>query len=75
MAKFEDLGYFLEYMVNGKFVGTTSLDKPDRKEIGYYGAKTQVADSKIILERGKTIKKGVKYVTRLYPLCGKVLEF
>ena len=30
MKIFKDIGYFLEYYVDGKFIGTTLLDEPNR---------------------------------------------
>ena len=73
MSQFEQLGYFLEYMIDDKFIGTTILDKPDRKEIGYYGRIDEVAPVDIIFKNKKRIKKGQKFYTRMYPLCGKKL--
>lgn len=69
---FSDLGYFLEYMVDGKCIGTTLIDEPDREEVGYYGRIDEVATEDIKLGK-KTIKKGTSYYTRMYPLCGKKL--
>ena len=37
MSQFEQLGYFLEYMIDDKYIGSIIINKPDRKEIGYYG--------------------------------------
>jgi hypothetical protein len=69
-AIFKQEGYFLEYMVDGKCIGTTLIDKPDREEVGYYGRIDAVANENIKLGK-KIIKKGTKYYTRMYPLCGK----
>ena len=40
---FKESGFFLEYMIDGKFIGTTLIDKPDREEVGYYGRINAVA--------------------------------
>ena len=68
---FKDLGYFLEYFIDGKFIGTKMINQPDREIIGYYGKIESIATDDIKLESKKIIKKGTKYYTRLYPLCGQ----
>jgi len=73
MSQFEQLGYFLEYMIDDKFIGTTILENPDRKEVGYYGRIDEVATQDIIFKNKKRIKKGQSFYTRMYPLCGKKL--
>jgi len=73
MSQFEQLGYFLEYMIGDKFIGTTILENPDRKEVGYYGRIDEVATQDIIFKNKKRIKKGQSFYTRMYPLCGKKL--
>lgn len=69
--QFENKGYFLEYLVDGKYIGATLLEKPDREEVGYYGRVDAIAEENIKLSNNKVIKKGTKYYTRMYPLCGK----
>jgi len=64
------IGYFEEYLVQGKFIGTLVCEKQDR-EIGYYGKITKIADSDITLDNKKKIKKGQEYYTRYYPLNGR----
>lgn len=68
---FKDIGYFIEYIIDTKLIGTKIIDKPDRKEIGYYSTQQHIADIDIIFNNKKRIKKGQSYYTRLYPLCGK----
>ena len=70
MSQFEQLGYFLEYMIEDKYIGSTTMDTPDRKEIGYYGRINAIAEEDIILDNKKRIKKGQSFYTRMYPLCG-----
>jgi hypothetical protein len=64
------IGYFEEFIIDGKFIGTKNCEKQER-EIGYYGKKTNIANEKIILDNKKTIKKGQEYYTRYYPLNGR----
>ena len=73
MANFKKLGYFLEYMIDDKYIGSTILKEPDRKEIGYYGRIDEVAAEDIIFSSKKKIKKGQAFYTRMYPLCGSKL--
>ncbi len=72
-AIFEFKGYFLEYMIDNKLIGTTLLDNPDREEIGYYSRIDSIAEENIVLDNKKVIKKGTKFFTRIYPLCGKTI--
>ena len=69
--KFEDLGFFIEYHVGDKYVGSLLVDTNDRKEIGYYSRIYEVAEQDILLDKNKVIKKGTKFHTYIYPLCGK----
>lgn len=69
-TQFKNIGYFIEYMVDNKFVGSINILEPDRNEIGYYGRINSIALVDIILDNKKRIKKGTSYFTRLYPLCG-----
>ena len=64
------IGYFEEFLINGKFIGTKVCEKQNR-EIGYYGKITKVADLDITLDNKNKIKKGQEYYTRYYPLNGR----
>lgn len=64
------IGYFEEFIVDGKFIGTLNCEKQDR-EIGYYGKKTKIETKDIILQNKKKIKKGTEFYTRYYPLNGR----
>ena len=64
------IGYFEEFMIDGKFIGTRLCEKQERI-IGYYGKITSVALSDIILQNKKKIKKGQEYYTRYYPMNGR----
>ena len=72
-VKMETFGWFLEYYLANKFIGTRVIEAPDREIIGYYGRKDEVATEDIQLkEKRRVIKKGTHYYTRLYPLTGRV---
>ena len=64
------IGYFEEFLINGKYIGSKKCDKQNR-EIGYYGKQIKIAAEDIILENNKKIKKGQEYYTRYYPLNGR----
>lgn len=70
---FEHLGYFKEYFVNNKFIGTIACEK-DREEIGYAGRRKEILAETIILDKGKKIKANTEVVTAIYPLCGKSIK-
>ena len=74
MTQFEKLGFFIEYMIDTKYIGTITIKQPDREEIGYYGRIDSVANQDILLDNNKRIKKGQSYYTRMYPLCGKYIN-
>jgi hypothetical protein len=68
---FQNFGFFVEYMVDNKYIGSINITEPDREEIGYYGRIDAIAESDIVFSNKKRIKKGTQYYTRLYPLCGE----
>jgi len=68
---FKHLGYFKEYYINNKFIGTINCEM-DREIIGYHGRKNEVLLDKIKLDNGKSIKKNIQVLTILYPLCGEI---
>lgn len=64
------IGYFEEFMIDGKFIGTLICEE-QKREIGYYGKQIKIATEDIILNNKKKIKKGQEYYTRYYPLNGR----
>lgn len=72
-VNFEDLGFYKEYYVNGKFIGFAKCEK-DREVFGYYGKKDEVLAADIVLQNKKRIKAGTAVVTQLFPLCGKLSD-
>jgi len=70
-TQFKNIGYFIEYIIDSKLIGTKLIDQPDREEIGYYSTQHHTADTEIVFNNKKRIKKGQSYYTRLYPLCGR----
>ena len=70
-SKFENFGYFKEYYINGKFIGTLVCEK-DRETLGYYGKSKEIIQDKIKLDNNKVLKQGTETETMLFPLCGKI---
>lgn len=69
---FSNFGYYKEYYLNGKYIGSIKTDK-DRDVIGYNGRLNENIDSIIILDNKKKLKINTIYQTILYPLCGKIV--
>jgi hypothetical protein len=72
-TKFENIGFFVEYIVDGKFIGTKNVETNESGKIGYESTTHHVAEFDIVFKNRK-IKAGTKYYTRIYPLCGKVIN-
>lgn len=70
----ETIGYFEEYIIAGKFIGVKACQEQPEREIGYYGKQVLTAESVIILDNNKKIKKGQEYYTRYYPLNGRIVR-
>ncbi len=68
---FVELGFFREYYINGKFIGTINCEK-DRENVGYYGRRVETLENKIECSNGKKIKEGIEVTTIIYPLTGKM---
>ena len=71
MSEFETKGYFKDYYVNGKFVGSKECEK-DREEFGYFGRKNEILCETINF-KSKKIKAGTEVMTELQRICGKVI--
>lgn len=67
---FDTIGYFKEYYVNSKFIGTTPCELSNRV-IGYEGRLNEILKEPIKLGK-KTIKKGTEVQTIVYPLNGRI---
>lgn len=71
---FESLGFFIEYLVDGRLIGVVNVKENDRGSVGYESTKRHIAEETITFKRNKKIVKGQEYYTRIYPLCGKVIK-
>lgn len=69
---FAPLGFFKEYYVGNKLIGTTPCEKD--REVGYAGRQNETITDTIVFENGKKIKAGIEVFTMIYPLCGKLLN-
>jgi hypothetical protein len=71
--KFETIGWHVDYLVSGKYIGSLRLQEKDREIIGYNGRIKTTLEQDITLVNGKKIKKGVEVVTEIFPLNGKLI--
>lgn len=71
-SQFEQHGFFKEYYVGNKLIGTTPCEKD--REIGYAGRQNETITEPIVFENGKKLKAGIEVFTMIYPLCGKLLN-
>jgi len=69
---FKTYGYFKDYYLNGKYMGSVNTQDKDRDVMGYTGRKTEVTTNDIIFHNNKRIPKGSTVVTELQVLCGRV---
>jgi hypothetical protein len=70
---FETLGYFKEYYIDSKFIGTIKCELGER-EVGYNGRLGEIVFEKVKLDNGKTIKVNTLVTTIVFPLNGKVIK-
>lgn len=69
--EFKTHGYFKEYWIDNKSIGTVKCKK-DRDKFGYYGRQKETLSQDIVLSNKKKIKKGQEVVTMLFPICGRI---
>lgn len=74
MSEFSNIGYHVDYLVDGKYIGSIKLDKPDRDVIGYNGRIKAVVTEDVICTNGKKVKKGSEATTELFPLNGRIVN-
>lgn len=68
---FAVVGYFEEFFVKGKYVGTKKCNEQDRA-FGYKGRKAMKATEAILLDNKKRIVAGEEYVSQYYPINGRM---
>lgn len=78
-VEFETFAYHIDYMVNGKYVGSITVDAPDREILGYNGRLRYALDSDVEVRKNGgrmiTIKAGTNVVTECFPLNGRQIKF
>jgi hypothetical protein len=70
---FNQLGYFKEYYVGRKYIGS-HVSEMDRDFIGYNGQRLETLKESVLLDNKKKIKVGTEVMTIIYPLCGKIIR-
>lgn len=68
---FEFKGYFKDFYIDNKYVGSINHVEKDREVYGYNGRKSELLNKDIILTNKKVLKSGTKVVSELQILCGK----
>ncbi len=68
---FTELGFFKDFYLGNKFLGSAKCRKPKSRIIGYAGRTEETFSEDIILDNGKTVKAGWTVITMIYPLNGK----
>lgn len=68
---FKLLGYYKEYYVDGRFIGTVNNVEKDRDVLGYFGQREEIVNKTIILSNKKRIKAGTVVNTQLHQLNGR----
>jgi hypothetical protein len=69
--EFEIIGYFKDFYIGSRYIGSITPVKKDRSKCSWYGQQDHIAKSDVLLDKNKKIPKGSTYRTRLMPLCGK----
>jgi hypothetical protein len=70
--RFEILGFYKNYWVNGRLMGSVRLDKPDRKTLGWGGkTKETLKESVYLADTKRTLKKGTEAITECNALYGR----
>ncbi len=71
---FEILGYFKEYIIEGKYIGLVNYCEKDRETMGFQGRVEETLQTETLLTSGKKLKVGTIVTTMLYPICGKMIK-
>lgn len=74
VTEFKTVGYSIDYLVNGKYIGSKRIEQKDREHYGYNGRTTITLTNDLILDNNKKIKAGAVVVTELFPLNGRILN-
>jgi hypothetical protein len=72
IAQFEHIGWFKEYYLGDKFLGSININELDREEVGYRGRRTETILEPLSIKKGLILKPGTEVRTIVYPLCGRL---
>ena len=70
---FSEYGYFKEYYIGTKYIGTLNNVAKDRDIMGFHGTKEEITMKEIVLSNKKKIKINTKVTTQLQILNGRIL--
>lgn len=74
MTGFLIVGYSVDYLVQGKYIGSIRLEQADRTVFGYAGRKTETLTEDLQLDNNKKVKAGSVVTTELFPLNGRLIK-
>lgn len=66
---FTEFGYYKEFYVGNKFIGTVDCEK-DREVFGHFGAQKEIVQTAFVLKNKKKIKACTEVMTMIFPYCG-----
>lgn len=69
---FNKFGFFKEYYIGNKYIGSCNCDK-DREKFGFFGKVEEVLKEDILLTNKRKIKKGQEVETMLFEYCGSII--
>lgn len=70
-TEFEIKRFSIDYYVGSKYVGSMTIEKPDREIFGYQGRKTEPLKTPLQTKK-KIIPVGTLVTTELIPICGRI---
>jgi len=73
-TNFETIGYFTEYFIGDKYIGTLPCERPTNELFGYCSQELITLNEDITLENKKRIKKNTEVKTFNQVLCGKLIK-
>ena len=62
-SKYEIFGFYLEYFVDNKYMGSIDCEYEENRKPGYTGRKLETIEKNIITNSNKIIKAGTKVMT------------
>ncbi len=74
-VEFDTFGYSVDYLKDGKYLGSVRLEEKDRENFGYSGREEKTLKENTEIKKGTkkvTLKAGLTVHTELFPLNGRI---